>query len=192
MITPAAAPHVLPTAHPRPSFYVGAILIGGIGVPAWPEPAISPFAGMVAMLRAELRLRGHDDAVVVLGVLEKALRRDHVAGRESIACERHILLGDMRRRPADFHVGTVRFVVPRQWILGLAATAAAPAILLSLPHRLRFNPDKRLSRDFFPARRFLVCSDLQSKFAIHLTFRPPRGHMARTAIGKCISAAALR
>src|SRR3974377_1965596 len=112
MITPAATSHLLHTAHPSPSFHVGAILIGGIGVPAWPESAISPFAGMVAMLRAELRLRSHDDAVVMLGVLEKALRRDHVAGRESIAGERHILLGDMRRRPPDFPAGPVRVGVP--------------------------------------------------------------------------------
>jgi len=44
-----------------------------------PESAISTFAWLAAMLRAELRLRRHDDAVVVLGVLEIALRRDHVA-----------------------------------------------------------------------------------------------------------------
>ena len=93
------------------------------------------------MLRTELRLRRHDDAVVVLGVLEIALGRDQVAGSERVAGERHVFLGDMRRGPANFHVGSVRFKAPRQWILGLAATAAAPAILLSLPHRLRCNPD---------------------------------------------------
>ena len=56
-----------------------AIILRAVGVPAWPESAISPFAWLAAMLRAELRLRRHDDAVVVLGVLEIALRRDHVA-----------------------------------------------------------------------------------------------------------------
>ena len=56
-----------------------AVVLGAVGVPAWPVSAISAFAGLAAMLRAELRLRRHDDAVVVLGVLEIALRRDHVA-----------------------------------------------------------------------------------------------------------------
>src|SRR5262252_6822039 len=49
----------------------------------------------------------------------------------------------MCRRAPDLHVGAVRFVIPRQWILGLTAAAAAPAILLSLPHGL-CSPDKRL------------------------------------------------
>src|SRR6185312_10153617 len=56
-----------------------AVVLGAVGVPAWPESAISAFAWLAAMLRAELRLRRHDDAVVVLGVLEIAFRRDHVA-----------------------------------------------------------------------------------------------------------------
>ena len=65
--------------------------------------------------------------------------------------------------PRIFTSGSVRFKAPRQWILGLAATAAAPAILLSLPHRLRCNPD--LAAHAATSRPwFLVCSDLQSKF----------------------------
>src|SRR5207342_2466235 len=127
-----------------------AIILGAVGVPAWPESAISPFAWLAAMLRAELRLRRHDDAVVVFGMLEIALRRDHVAGRESIAGERHVFLGDMRRGSANFDVRAVGLKVPCQWILGLAATAAAPAILLSLPHRLLCNPDKRLMPRLVP------------------------------------------
>ena len=92
---------------------------------------------MAAMLRPQLRLRRHDDAVVMLGVLEIALRRDHVAGSERVARERHVFLGDMRRGPADLHVGAVRFVVPRQWILGLTAYRGRgpcdSAVLASFP-----------------------------------------------------------
>ena len=96
---------------------------------------MGPVALMLAGLAAELGLRRHDDAIVMLGVLEIALGRDHVAGGERVAGERHVFLGDMRRGAPDLHVGPVQFIVPRQWILGLAATAAAaPAILLSLPH----------------------------------------------------------
>jgi len=131
----AALTH-LPTAH-LAAAGLGALVVAFVsfGVPArLAIAAVRPLALMAAMLRPHLRLRGHDDAIVVLGVLEIALRRDHVAGRERVAGERHVLLGDMRRRAPDFHVGAVRFVVPRQWILGLAAAATAPAILLSLSH----------------------------------------------------------
>src|SRR5262245_56987771 len=139
VIATAASAH-LHAAHAGGAFHVGVVVGRAVGAPAWPEPAIATFAWLVAMLRAELRLRRHDDAVVVLGVLEIALRRDHNAGRESVAGERHVFLGDMRRGSADFDIRAVRFVVPCQWILGLAATAAAPAILLSLPHRLLLQP----------------------------------------------------
>src|SRR5262245_31713559 len=129
----------LPAAH-LAAAGLGALVVAFVsafGVPALLAIAtIRPLALMAAMLRAHLRLRSHDDAIVMLGVLEIALRRDHVAGRERVAGERHVFLGDMRRRAPNLHVGAVRFVVPRQWILGLAAAASAPAILLSLPHVL--------------------------------------------------------
>src|SRR5262249_53477703 len=135
-----APPHPLAAAHAWSTVHVGALVIAGILRPARAVPAISPLAGVVAMLRAKLRLSGHDDAVIVLGMLEIALRRDHVARRECVARKRHVLLGDVRRGSSDFDVRTVGLVVPCQWILGLAATAAAPAFLLSLPHRLLLQP----------------------------------------------------
>src|SRR5581483_3143771 len=91
-----------------------ALVSGTIGVPArLPEAAVLTFALVGALLRAELGLRRHDDAVVVLGMLKVALRGDGVAGRESVARERHVFLGDMRRGAPDLHIGAVRFVVPR-------------------------------------------------------------------------------
>jgi hypothetical protein len=57
-----------------------AVIIAALRVPARTEPAaIGAFALMAAMLRPELLLRRHDDAIVVLGVLEVALGADHVA-----------------------------------------------------------------------------------------------------------------
>ena len=106
----------------------------------------------LSALSAELLLRRHDDAVVMLGVLKITLRPDEIAGCHRIARERGIFLGDMRGRPADFHIRAVRFEAAREWILGLTATtAASPAIiLLSLPHRPVFNPNKRsMPRSFF-------------------------------------------
>jgi hypothetical protein len=117
-----------------------AIIVGAFRVPLRPEPASVGAIALVAVMRAELRLCRLDDAIVVLGVLEIALGCDEIAAGERVASERHIFLGDMSRGPTDLYVGSVRFIAPRQWILGLTATAAAtPAILLSLPHGLLFT-----------------------------------------------------
>ena len=65
--------------------------------------AVHPVAALADLLVAE----GHDDAVVVLGVLQIVLGQHRIAGGLRIARERHILLGDMRRRAADLHVRPV-------------------------------------------------------------------------------------
>ena len=160
-------------------------------VPARPVAAIAAFAGLAAMLRTELRLGRHDDAVIVLGVLEIALGRDQVAGGERVASELHVFLGNMRRGPANFHVGSVRFIVPRQGILGLAATAAAPAILLSLPHRLRCNPD--LAAHAATSSLLTGSCLLGSSVQVPVHTSPGRaGPRTLIATGKCNSAMGLR
>jgi hypothetical protein len=78
----------------------------------------------------------HDDAAVVLGVLEIVLRQNRITRRLGVAREREILLGDMRRGSSHLHVWTVGFEAARQRILAFAIAAAAAAILLSLPHCL--------------------------------------------------------
>ena len=82
---------------------------------------------------------GHDDAVVVLGVLQIVLGQHRIAGRRRIAGERHVLLGDMRGRAADLYVRARALEAARERALPLAVavTSAAPAVLLSLPHWLR-------------------------------------------------------
>src|SRR4029453_4779371 len=92
------------------SALLGALVVAFVaafGVPALLAIAAGrPLALMAAMLRPHLRLRGHDDAIVVLGVLEIALRRDHVAGRERVAGERNEFLGDERTRALVLHAGS--------------------------------------------------------------------------------------
>lgn len=113
--------------------------------------AVGGVSGLPA-LRTELLLRRHDDAIVMLGVLKITLRADQIPRRHRVARERSIFLGDMRGGAADFYIRAVRFEAAREWILRLAATTAASPtiILLSLPHRPVFNPNKRsMPRSFF-------------------------------------------
>jgi len=149
-------------------------------------PAIVPAGAAIGgldWLGGPLRLkllRRHDDAVVVLGVLEIALGGHHVAGGQRVARERHVFLGDVRSGPADLHVGPVRFVAPRQCILGFTATAAtAPAILLllSLPH-MPSSPDWRPSRIL---RSLLTLTNLRS---VRTRFAPESriGHAVVTTV----------
>jgi hypothetical protein len=82
----------------------------------------SPFtaaAGELALILPLLAAR-HDDAVVVLGVLQIVLGQHRVAGGGSIARERQVLLGNVRGCAADLHVGAGRFEAARQRILALA------------------------------------------------------------------------
>jgi hypothetical protein len=128
------------------SLALGAAVIElvAVDIPVRPEPAAIGALARLAPRGTELRLCRHDDAVIVLGMLQIALPCDQIAGGQRIACERGVFLCNMRRGTADFHVGPIGLVASTQWILGLAASAAAaPAILLSLPHRLMFNPNKR-------------------------------------------------
>ena len=106
-------------------------------------------AALIARLLQLLTIR-HDDAVVVLGVLEIVLSQDRIARGLSIACERQIFLGDVCGRTPDLDVGTIGFKAARQRVLlvfpvtvvvALIITVAiviwptaTAAILLTLPH----------------------------------------------------------
>jgi hypothetical protein len=111
--------------------------------------AVATFAGNVdalavavhiAALLLQLLAIGHDDAVVVLGMLQVVLGEHGVAGRLRVASERQIFLGNMCRSAPDFHIGTIGFETARKRILALSIpvviVAATAAILLSLPHCL--------------------------------------------------------
>jgi hypothetical protein len=80
---------------------------------------------------------GHDDAVIMLGVLEIILGQHGVSRRGRVARERHVLFSDVRWRPAEFDVRACAFEAACERALPLAVAPAAPAVLLSLPHWLR-------------------------------------------------------
>ena len=95
----------------------------------------------LAMLGGELLTIGHDDAVVVLRMLQIVLRQHMIAGGLRVTRKRHVFLGDMRRRAANFYVRAVGFETARKRILVLTiiviivvVASATAAILLSLPH----------------------------------------------------------
>ena len=81
-----------------------------------PAHALAIAIGHVARLRQLLAI-GHDDAHVMLGVLQIVLCKHRIAGRLRIAGERKILLRDMRRRAPDFHIRSVEFEAARQRIV---------------------------------------------------------------------------
>jgi hypothetical protein len=74
--------------------------------------ALAIAVGRVARL-LQLVAVGHDDAHVVLGVLQIIFCQHRVTGRLSIARESEILLGDMRWRAPDFHIWPVGFEAAR-------------------------------------------------------------------------------
>ncbi len=78
---------------------------------ATPAP-VRLIARLRRVLRDSLRLGGHDDAIVMLGVLEIALSGHDVAGGQGVASERHILLRHVGRGPANLHLRAVRLVTP--------------------------------------------------------------------------------
>ena len=76
---------------------------------------------VVRVLLPELFLRRGDQAEIVLGVLVVVLGRDRIAGTLRVARELDIFLRDVGGGAADFHVGAVGLVNPRQRILWLFA-----------------------------------------------------------------------
>ena len=67
---------------------------------------------------------GHQDSVVVLGVLEVVLRRHAVACRARVSCELKILLVNMRGSAADLDVRAGRIKSPVMVVLRPAAAAS--------------------------------------------------------------------
>jgi hypothetical protein len=65
---------------------------------------------LIARLRrsaGRLGVSRHDDAIVVLGVLEIALGRDYIPRSQRIARQRHVFLSDMRCGAPDLHIRPV-------------------------------------------------------------------------------------
>jgi hypothetical protein len=83
---------------------------------------------LVLALLLQVGLIRHDEAVIVLGVLEVVLGHDAIAGRVRVARELEILLVDMVRVAADLHIRPVRInraVNVEDLILALLAALVA-------------------------------------------------------------------
>jgi hypothetical protein len=108
----------------------------------------APHAAAVRHIAAALGnllfAESHDDAVVVLGVLQIVFGENRISARLRIARQRHVLLGNMSWRAAYLDVRPGALEAPRQRILALAVliiiivvvASASAAIMLSLPHCL--------------------------------------------------------
>src|SRR5208283_5234607 len=91
--------------------------------------------GGAAIAAVLLLLRG-DQPEIMFGVLQQILRHNNVAGRLGVTRELEIFLGDMLRRAADFHIGSVRLEGARQRIRSLTPRTSAQSFVLSWSHRL--------------------------------------------------------
>ena len=85
----------------------------------------------------ELFAIGHDDAAIVLGVLQIILRQHGIAGCLRVTRESNIFFGDVCRSAPDLHIRAIGFEASRKRVV-VAFTIVVPAtpaaILLSLPH----------------------------------------------------------
>jgi hypothetical protein len=81
--------------------------------------------------RLELFAIGHDDAIVMFGVLEVVLRQHPVTGRLRIARQLQIFLRNMRWRAAHFHIGSIRFKAARQRVLALTHGVIMAAVAVA-------------------------------------------------------------
>jgi hypothetical protein len=130
------------------------LIVGGVITFEALGSAMATAVHLTARLLPLLLAVGQYDAVVMLRVLQIILRQHRIARRLSIACQREILLGDMRRRATNLHFGPVGLKASRQGIISLSMviivavtlvviviiiSATAAAMLLSLPHGLPFS-----------------------------------------------------
>jgi hypothetical protein len=110
--------------------------------------AIAVELAVLGLQLADLLPVRHDDAIVMLGVLEIAFCQNRIARRLRVAGELDVFLGDMHRIAADFYIRSVRLETASKRILvfpigvvmiaivvrAAIATAATAHMLLSLPH----------------------------------------------------------
>ena len=92
-------------------------------------------SGKVGIGLPELFLRGGDQAEIMLGVLVVIFGRDRIARALRVARELHVFFRDVRGGAANFHVGAVRLVDPRQRILTLAVVIVV-IVVVATPHAL--------------------------------------------------------
>src|SRR5450830_116410 len=95
---------------------------------------------IIGVLLAELFLGDGDQPEIMFGVLVVVFGSNRIAGALRVARKLDVFLRDMRGGAANFHVGAVRLVDPRQRILAFAvgvvaaAAAASPHTFLTVSH----------------------------------------------------------
>jgi hypothetical protein len=92
---------------------------------------------VVRVLLPKLLLRRRDHPEVVLGMLIIIFRRDRIAGALRVARELDVFFRNLGSGAANLHVGPVRLIDPRQWILALAVMviiAPSPHPLVTVSH----------------------------------------------------------
>src|SRR5207245_954226 len=122
----------------------------------------------VRLVLPERRLRRGNHAEIMLGVLVVVFGRYKVAGRLRVARKLQVFLRNMRRGPANFDVGPVRLVDPRQRIV-VAAFAVTPphALVLTVSHGCACSPT--------PSLRRRCCRPFHSDdYPFHITNLAPR------------------
>jgi len=62
----------------------------------------------------------HDEAIVMLGVLEIILSNDKIPGRGGIASEMRVFFGDMMGSPTNFYIWPARLIVLGKLVLRLS------------------------------------------------------------------------
>lgn len=98
--------------------------------------------GLTLLMDRQLRLRRHDQAVIMLSVLKIILRLHAIAAGMCVTRQLEIFFVDMRWRAPDFHIRTVRIHCPPKDVLravlilvlmltAAAASSATPAIVTS-------------------------------------------------------------
>src|SRR5690606_15494437 len=128
---------------------VGIALIGVVRVAELVAVLVHVVVGAVALilrvLDRHLRLRGGDDAIVMLGMLQIVLGHDPVARTVCVAGELRVFFRDLLCRTANLHVRAVALIVAGQGVGALAvlvlirivaaaaATAAHAPVLLLWP-----------------------------------------------------------
>lgn len=85
---------------------------------------------LMRVLLCKLLLGSGDETEIVLCVLQVTFRGDGIAGRLRIARELYVFLGDVMRGTADFHIGAIRFVHPRQRIVSAPVAPAHTLVLI--------------------------------------------------------------
>src|SRR5690606_28256584 len=88
-------------------------------------------AGIAHLRLWRLRHRRHDDAVVMLGVLEIVFGHHPIAGALRIARQRGVFLGDLLRGAANLHVRPVALIASGQRVRSLAALIVVIAIVVA-------------------------------------------------------------